>query len=207
MADHVEGKRKSTRAKHEEGSARNKTDAGNGKADEIWRPPRQRPPTWKGPWLQSYDVDKSEPAMSKYEDALALMEGEVTNTQEVIGLLFSATAEGDHRAQYALATWLLHGRRIAKDAKRGAQMLREAARHGNANAMFDLAVCYETGAGLEKNLEKAFAYYRRSAKAGDRQAGAEVGRMMYYGIGTAKDRGGAQKWLADREGEPAKLSA
>lgn len=148
-----------------------------------------------------------EPVVSKYDDALALMQGEATNTQEVIGLLFSATAEGDHRAQYALATWLLHGQHIAKDTKRGAQMLKEAARHGNANAMFDLAVCYETGAGLEKNLEKALTYYRRSAKAGDRQAGAEVGRMMYYGIGTAEDRAGAQKWLTDSDSEPTKLSA
>ena len=53
MAEHVKGKRKSTKAKHEEGSARKKTDAGNEKADEI-----KRPPTWKGPWPQSYDVDK-----------------------------------------------------------------------------------------------------------------------------------------------------
>ena len=145
--------------------------------------------------------------MSKYDDALALMQGEAINTQEVIGLLFSATAEGDPRAQYALATWLLHGQYIVQDTKRGAQLLKEAARHGNANAMFDLAVCYETGAGLEKNLEKALSYYRRSAKAGDRQAGAEVGRMMFYGIGTAEDRGGARKWLTDHNGELAKLSA
>ena len=145
--------------------------------------------------------------MSKYESALALINGETENTQEVIGLLFSATAEGDHRAQYALATWLLHGRHIVRDTKRGAQFLKEAVRRGNANAMFDLAVCYETGAGLDRDTAKAFSYYRRAAKAGDRQARAEVGRMMSHGIGTAKDRVGAQRWLAASESEPAKLSA
>jgi TPR repeat protein len=33
--------------------------------------------------------------------------------------------------------------------------------------MFNLSICYYYGQGVEKNLEKAFLYYKKSAKLGD----------------------------------------
>ena len=65
--------------------------------------------------------------------------------------------------------------------------------------MFDLAVCYETGSGVVRDLEKAFILFKKSAKYGDMNAIFEVGRMMYYGIGTAKDQAKAQPWLERAE--------
>ncbi len=48
--EHRENQRESNREKHEEGLARKQRDRGGEKGDENRRPPRKRPPEWKGPW-------------------------------------------------------------------------------------------------------------------------------------------------------------
>ena len=51
-SEHRKGKRRSTRAKHQEGLARKTRDQGGEKADDEVRrfPPRRPPPDYKGPW-------------------------------------------------------------------------------------------------------------------------------------------------------------
>jgi RHS repeat-associated protein len=47
---HRKNRRPSTEQKHEEGTARKRIDRGREKGDKRRRPPRKRPPKWKGPW-------------------------------------------------------------------------------------------------------------------------------------------------------------
>jgi RHS repeat-associated protein len=47
---HKNNQRPSNREKHEKGDSRRKKDQGGEKGDNTRRPPRQRPPGWKGPW-------------------------------------------------------------------------------------------------------------------------------------------------------------
>jgi uncharacterized protein len=78
--------------------------------------------------------------------------------------------------------------------------------------MFDLAVCFEKGAGVEKDLSEAFNYYITAAVRGDNQSYYGVGRMLYYGLGTTENRELADIWLeraarrgiSRKEGEPRK---
>lgn len=49
-AEHTKAARPSTKEDHEEGQARKKKDRGGERGDERRRPPRKRPPNWKGPW-------------------------------------------------------------------------------------------------------------------------------------------------------------
>jgi RHS repeat-associated protein len=49
-AEHVKGARPSTENKHQQGEARKAQDRGKEKGDERRRPPRKRPPDWRGPW-------------------------------------------------------------------------------------------------------------------------------------------------------------
>ena len=46
----------------------------------------------------------------------------------------------------------------------------KSSEQGNIKAFCNLAICYEEGAGVEKNLETAIAYYRKAAKLGDKFA-------------------------------------
>ncbi len=50
MAEHKSGARKSTKGRHQSGTARKRRDRGGEKGDERRRPPRKRPDDWKGPW-------------------------------------------------------------------------------------------------------------------------------------------------------------
>ena len=50
FAEHVKGKRNSTKGKHQEGQTRKLRDRGGEKGDIKRDPPRLRPPGWKGPW-------------------------------------------------------------------------------------------------------------------------------------------------------------
>ncbi len=55
------------------------------------------------------------------------------------------------------------------------------------DALFDLAVCLETGEGVDKNLKDCFNYYLQAAIRGDQQSVFEVGRCYFEGIGVSKD--------------------
>jgi len=66
MEDHTKGARPSTQEKHQAGQARRKKDRGGEKADEGRRPPRKRPPGWKGPWPPKKPPEKP-PAPPKPE--------------------------------------------------------------------------------------------------------------------------------------------
>src|SRR5690349_16764437 len=94
--------------------------------------------------------------------------------QEVLALLNDADKAGSHDAAYALATWHLFGVVVKKNYAKAVEYLERVANKVPA-AAFDLAVCYEKGAGVEKNLQKAFRFYWQAATKGDADAHYEVG--------------------------------
>ena len=112
-------------------------------------------------------------------------------------LLLQAINKEDSRAIYALATWYFYGQSpvVRKNIKKGVSLWQLAAKYGNSDALYDLAVCYEKGIGRHLSKKKAFEYYTRAALAGDKQAHQEIGRMYYYGIGVKRDRRLASAWL------------
>jgi hypothetical protein len=54
--------------------------------------------------------------------------------------------------------------------------------------MYELAYCYESGTGVEKDDRMAFLLYVEAAIAGDGQSIYEVSRCYWYAIGTAEDK-------------------
>ena len=44
--------------------------------------------------------------------------------------------------------------------------LREAAEKGDANAQYDLAMCYQYGDGVEQNRSEAFTLFRKASRQG-----------------------------------------
>jgi TPR repeat protein len=74
-------------------------------------------------------------------------------------------------------------------------LLREAAEGGHAEAAYDLAVCYEKGAGVKKSEKKASRLYLKAALLGDKQSIYEVGRCYWHGLGVRRDQVIAGVWL------------
>ena len=136
-----------------------------------------------------------------YETALELARKEGRDDPKVVALLKEAHKNGDARATYGIATWYLHGtKRIKKNWVAAVRYLREAAEAGISNAMYDLAVCYEKGAGVEADPKAAFEYYLRAALHGEEESVFEVSRCYHWGIGVRKDHRVADIW-ADRAEE------
>ena len=148
-----------------------------------WRPETYlsaRAATWA--WSAEAVMKKS-----PYEEALALVEAGGA-AEAAYQLLTKASEQGDHRADYAIGTWYLHGFFLKKNVKKGTQLIKKAADNDVADAAFDMAVSYEKGVGVKKNPGIAAAYYLRALRCGDASAAKELERMFYWGIGVVKNR-------------------
>lgn len=59
--------------------------------------------------------------------------------------------------------------------------LQERARSGDTGAQYQLAVAYQLGDGLKKDMAKAVSWYKRAAENGHDQARTELGILYYEG--------------------------
>jgi len=72
-----------------------------------------------------------------------------------------------------------------------------AADNGNAGAMNELGLFYEEAAGMLKNYDKAFEWFKKSAEhGGGACAELNVSRCYRYGLGVEIDEQTADAWQA-----------
>lgn len=64
-------------------------------------------------------------------------------------------------SMYEFSVALLEGRGIMKNQKQGINWLTQSANKNHAEAQFRLGLCYETGEGIGKDIEKAKELYRK----------------------------------------------
>ena len=131
-----------------------------------------------------------------YAEALDEVSKKTPDVEKVLGLLNRSLATGDSQAAYALGTWYLHGyeTHVKKDIRKAIQLLRQAANGNVPDAVYDMAVSYETGVGVKKNPKLAMEYYLRAALLGEKQSFFEVGRCYYHGIGIEQNKRLAKIW-------------
>jgi hypothetical protein len=134
----------------------------------------------------------------KYDVAMREAQTKKPNLNRTFTLLNAALTAGDARAAWALGTWYLHGKHVRRDRTKAVEFLEIAAEGKIPDAIYDLAVCYEKGAGTKKNL-RAFEPYVMGALWGDTDSVEEVGRCLYYGIGTTRNRRLSNIWLERAE--------
>lgn len=71
-----------------------------------------------------------------------------------------------------------------------------AVERGDVQSAYNVAVCYGTGYGIDKDLDKAFENYMIAAKAGNAKAQFQVGNFYFEGRGNiAQDYAKAVIWL------------
>lgn len=137
-------------------------------------------------------TDKSVVIFKKAEK-LALAKN--PDLSQVYHLLNAAADLGNSDANYAIATWYLHGKYFRKDVKKGVSFLLKAIEKDHPSALFDMAICYEKGSGIKRNKRKAFECYLKAFLYGDTKSAFEVGRSYYYGIGISKNKKIAEIWI------------
>ena len=70
-----------------------------------------------------------------------------------------------------------------------------AALMGDGEAMRRVAVCYQTGTGVGKDLEEAIIWYGKAARAGDVEAEFDIGTLYRDGIGFPQSDEEAAYWF------------
>ncbi|XP_035525411.1 death ligand signal enhancer isoform X2 [Morone saxatilis] len=85
-----------------------------------------------------------------------------------ISLLEQAAAAGLTKAQVCLASVYSH--ELVRDGSKSVQYLKMAAESGDDTALLFLGQCFESGFGVQQNLRTAIEYYKRAARAGNKQA-------------------------------------
>ena len=80
------------------------------------------------------------------------------------------------------------------------------AEQGDANAQFNLGVCYYFGKSVVQNYKEAVKWYTKAAEQGDAAAEYNLGVFYYRGEGVPQDYNEAVKWwtkAADQGNEAA----
>lgn len=71
---------------------------------------------------------------------------------------------------------------------------RPLAEAGHVDAQFNLALMYDNGTGVTRNLHTAAMWYRRAAEAGDRTAQSYLGEMYAKGQGVEQSFEQSAEW-------------
>lgn len=71
----------------------------------------------------------------------------------------------------------------------------DGAAAGDSESMRRLAVCYQTGAGVAKDLRKAWEWYGKAAAEGNVEAQYAIGTLYRDGIGTAVNYKESAYWF------------
>ena len=87
------------------------------------------------------------------------------------------------------------GQGVEKNAEEAVRWLSAAAKGGDINGLFNLAVLYSKGEGVEQSEEKAAELYTEAAKLGHYPSQSRLGYMYSQGQGVSKDRVQAYLWL------------
>jgi hypothetical protein len=74
-------------------------------------------------------------------------------------------------------------------------LLRLAAAKGDADAMFNLGLCYRNGEGVESDALEAYRWFQLAAKQGGALAQCNLGFCYYLGEGVEKDEVEAVRWF------------
>ncbi|MEI6535003.1 MAG: tetratricopeptide repeat protein [Verrucomicrobiaceae bacterium] len=119
---------------------------------------------------------------------------------------YAAAAQGnDAFAQFRLGSFYDTGVKVdpksetvdvAPNAASALNLYRLAAQNNYPLASYNVGVFYEQGRTVDKDLQKAFAYYSQAAQAGVAIAMQKVGEYYLNGLGTIKDPIAAAGWFA-----------
>ena len=82
----------------------------------------------------------------------------------------------------------------AQETNLNFQAVQAAADQGDAEAQYELAVCYGKGTGVKRDFVKAAGYLRRSAEQGYAEAQTALGYCYGSGRGVTKSQEMAAQW-------------
>lgn len=134
--------------------------------------------------LRSADRAEYEP----FDDALVVHFTDPFDHEQYRALVELGVKAGDSLAQYAKATWFIHGEDrlgIRRNIRRAVPLLTEASRTLN-RAMYDLGVCYMLGSGVPRDDRRAYLLFSKAAKHGSIAGMFNQAYFLEFGIGVTR---------------------
>ena len=107
----------------------------------------------------------------------------------IVGINSAKTANAEY--EHAMAR-LYNGDGVANPDEE--KWFRKAAEQGDANAQFNLGICYYDGKGVAKNPAEAVKWFRKAAEQGDARAQVQLGVCYEGGAGVTRNHFEAVKW-------------
>ncbi len=110
-------------------------------------------------------------------------------------------AKGNTTALINLANMFQQGQGVGEDQKRALALVTQAAELGDKRAQYELGTAYESGAVLDRDIDKAAYWLKRSAENGSPDGQFAYGIMLATARGAGLDRSTpaarkeALKWL------------
>lgn len=143
-----------------------------------------------------------------YLVALELADEANPNLAEAFESLREAASAGDIRAEYAIATWYLHGREgvVERDVLLAFEMLKGLEDSCIPEAIFDLAIFYDFGEFVERDEERAFSLYMQAALLGNKEACEQIAEFFREGSVVEHDEKLQRAWLRRAEQKEAEIS-
>ena len=105
-------------------------------------------------------------------------------------------ADGNAKAQLALALMYETGRGVAQNLTVAELWYRSAAEQGHATAQAHLARMHFRGSGVSQDYTEASKWYRKNAEQGRPDSQFNLGGMYEQGLGVERDYVQAYAWLA-----------
>lgn len=96
------------------------------------------------------------------------------------GVAYYKTASEKGCSPATLALGVYYNNELG-DIEKGLEYIRKSADEGFATANYLLSDLYEKGFGVEKDMEKSFAYLKRAAELGDAVSQFKYGYLLLYG--------------------------
>jgi TPR repeat protein len=142
-------------------------------------------------------VEAYELKMQKVHEDEARMTAKIMGTDRpLIEKNLEKAAKGDARAMADAGFQYLFGIEVAVDKARGLSMIEDAANHGDARSMHNLAFWYRNGNDglVTPDLARSNAWLRKAAEAGDVEAMVALGSFLQAGNGIAVNFVEALRW-------------
>lgn len=106
-----------------------------------------------------------------------------------------AAKAGKPRYQTFVGYCYDNGRGVQRDMKMARRWYEKAARNGQIDAIFNLAVVNDKGLGMRRNAPRAVRLYRRAALRGDLRSQTNLAVMLLDGDGVKKNIIEGLHWL------------
>lgn len=130
----------------------------------------------------------------EYSEGLAEGDGEplvYPDFRKAANYFVAAAELGDTDAMISLSSLFELGNGVKRDAAKALHWQRLAARKGNSNAMFNVAVFYRD----QGRHSLAVTWFRKSARCGQQEALLELAVAEVYGLGVRRNVGAALRTL------------